>query len=349
MGRVTSARQTRVLLASDPESVAYAATVILDGGLVAFPTETVYGLGANALDATAVAGIFLAKDRPTSDPLIVHLVDHTWLVKVTEGVSTNARRLAEQFWPGPLTLVLPKAPLVSGAVTAGLSTVGVRVPDHPVALALLRAAGVPIAAPSANLFTRPSPTRAVHVLEDLEGRIDVVLDGGPTRVGVESTIVDLSVPSPRLLRSGGTPVEAIETVLGKRLLPPPPPRLGPQSAPGMLESHYAPRTPLVLVSGPPAHARDRLLEAVRGALADGKRVGVLLLDEDASLFPTEVATVPVGSYADPTGVATRLYESLRALDHQGTDVLFARLLAEPASGLGRALADRLQRASVHRL
>ena len=310
---------------------------------MAFPTETVYGLGAHALDAAAVAGIFRAKRRPASDPLIVHLADVSRLDLVARA-DPRAQRLADRFWPGPLTLVLPRREVVPLGVTAGRETVAVRVPAHPVAHALLVAASLPVAAPSANLFGRPSPTRAEHVLEDLRGRIEAVVDGGPTPIGVESTIVDLSA-EPRLLRPGGLAAEAIEAALGEALLPPPAPgSVGvAQPSPGLLSSHYAPRTPLVLVTG--ADARRRLVAEVRAA-GVARRIGVLLLAEDRQLLEDlELTAVEVGSEADPAGLAQHLFDALRTLDHARLDVLYARELANPEVGLGRALADRLRRAA----
>jgi L-threonylcarbamoyladenylate synthase len=344
-----------LVLAPDAAGIARAAALLRAGGLVAFPTETVYGLGANALDAEAVAGIFRAKGRPAEDPLIVHLAAAADLPRVVRAVPRRAERLAAAFWPGPLTLVLPRTDAVPAAVTAGLDTVGVRVPAHPVAHALLAAAGVPVAAPSANLFSRPSPTRAAHVLADLRGRIDAVLDGGPTPVGVESTIVDLSAGAPRLLRPGGVPAEAIEALLGEALDAGPHPATNggagvPQVAPGLLETHYAPRTPLVLVAdADPARARAHLLAEVAGAVRAGRRVGVLALDEDRADLPPGVVAEPVGAWDDPAASAARLFHALRALDAAGLETLYARPLAEPSGGLGRALADRLLRAAARRV
>jgi L-threonylcarbamoyladenylate synthase len=339
-------RHTR-LLSADAAGVAEAAAILRAGGLVAFPTETVYGLGAHALDAEAVRAIFDAKQRPADDPLIVHLADASDIAQVARPHPV-ARLLGDRFWPGPLTLVVRKRANVPPEVTAGLETVGVRVPAHPVAQALLRVAQIPIAAPSANLFGRPSPTRAQHVLDDLRGRIDAVLDGGATTVGVESTIVDVSRTPPRLLRPGGLAAEAIEAVLGVALGRPTPASEGPQMSPGQLSVHYSPRTPLTLIAGPPDAARQRLRDEVEAALAMDKRVGVLLLDEDRVVIPADVVTESVGAWTDPAIVATRLFDAMRALDAANLDQLFARDLADPSFGLGRALADRLRRAA-HRV
>jgi L-threonylcarbamoyladenylate synthase len=331
---------TARLLGTDDAGIACAAEIIRAGGLVAFPTETVYGLGAHALDAPAVKRIFEAKGRPANDPVIVHLEAARQLARVAvpNGV---AERLAERFWPGPLTLVLPKLPEVPPEVTAGLQTVAVRVPAHPVAQALLQAANLPIAAPSANLFSRPSPTRAEHVLEDLGERIDAIVDGGPTPLGVESTIVDLSTEQPRLLRAGGLPAEEIETLLGQTLLLPLPPSR--PVAPGMLPVHYSPRTPRVLITGLPEAARARLQGEIEAALAQRQRVGVLLLADDEA--PPGARVEVLGSYPQPSTTAARLFDALRSLDRQGLDILYVRELADPHTGLGRALADRLRRAA----
>jgi L-threonylcarbamoyladenylate synthase len=334
-------RHTR-LLAADTPGLGAAAAILRAGGLVGFPTETVYGLGAHALDARAVEAIFAAKGRPADDPVIVHLADASNLEQVAFPTA-SAWQLAEAFWPGPLTLVLPKRPEVPAQVTATLDSVGVRVPSHPVAQALLRASGLPVAAPSANLFGRPSPTTARHVLDDLDGRIDAVVDGGPTTVGVESTIVDLTSSPPRLLRPGGLPAEAIEAELGVRLGDPGTRRVGPQTAPGMFPVHYSPRTPLVLVTG--SCARERLADEVAAALALGQRVGVVALAEDHPAMPDGVLSVEVGTWNDPAGSASRLFDALRALDGADVDLILARELADPDVGLGRALADRLRRAA----
>jgi L-threonylcarbamoyladenylate synthase len=343
MERVAARRQTR-LLPADAGGIAEAAHILRSGGLVAFPTETVYGLGAHALDAQAVRGIFEAKQRPANDPIIVHVYAANQISPLAV-ITPLMSKLAERYWPGPLTLVLHKRACVPAEVTAGLDTLAVRVPAHPIARALLVATGLPIAAPSANLFGRPSPTRGEHVLHDLDGRIDAVLDGGSATVGVESTIVAISSMPPRLLRPGGLATEDIEGVLGVRLLPPPATANGAQLAPGLLPTHYAPRTGLTLVIGPPPRARPRLLSEVSAALTSGQRVGVLAVEEDRHDIPPEARVELVGAWSDPSKTATRLFDAIRSLDAAGLDVIFARELADPSIGLGQALADRLRRAA----
>jgi len=343
MTSIPARRQTRVLDATQA-GIVEAAAILRAGGLVAFPTETVYGLGAHGLDPQAVRAIFEAKQRPSDDPLILHL-GHVDLIDEVALASPLARQLAERFWPGPLTMVLPKRPAVPAEVSAGLDTVAVRVPAHPLARALLIEAGLPVAAPSANLFGRPSPTLAEHVLHDLRDRIDAILDGGRATLGVESTIVDLSSCAPRLLRPGGIPGEEIEAFLGLRLLPPLENTGGPQPSPGLLSMHYSPRTPLVLIVGEPPAAQRRLRTEIEAALAAGQHVGVLLLEDDVDCLPQGVVIERLGAWSDPTTSAARLFEAIRALDAANLDVLVARDLADVSIGLGRALADRLRRAA----
>lgn len=329
------------LLPATHENIARAAEVLRAGGLVAFPTETVYGLGANALDAGAVARIFAAKERPAADPLIVHLGGLDQLPRVARAVSPADRLLAETFWPGPLTLVLPKQPQVPALVTSGLDTVAVRVPDHPVALALLHAAGVPVAAPSANRFGHTSPTTAQHVWHDLHGRIDIILDGGPTPLGVESTVLDVSVSPARILRPGGVTMEMLQAVIGSVTVL----ARGPEEdqglpSPGLLETHYAPRAELILCQG--RDARRALAIELRAALMAGRRAGVLALDEDAANL-MQAGAVVYALGADVSSVARNLYAGMRWLDAQGVDVILARDFG--ADGLGLAIRDRLTKAA----
>jgi L-threonylcarbamoyladenylate synthase len=331
----------------DPATISAAARAIVEGKLVAFPTETVYGLGANALDAAAVERIFAAKRRPHSDPLIVHVASAEEVGSVARDVPEAALRFGAAFWPGPLTLVLHRGERVARNVSGGRDTVAVRVPSHPVAQALLAAAGVPIAAPSANLFTRPSPTTAQHVLDDLDGRVDMVLDGGPTTIGLESTVIDLTLDPPRLLRPGGAPVEALLALAPDLLVP----RTAlvqeddlPSASPGMLLKHYSPQGRVLLLSGsaPAAAAAAGQITAI--LRAQGMRVGVLAPDEEApayTMLPVEF--VSLGSLLDLEVAARLLFAHLRELETRRVDVILAR--AVPPQGIGLAIGDRLFRAA----
>ncbi len=332
------------------ERIERAAAVLRAGGLVAFPTETVYGLGANALDAEAVRGIFRAKGRPAEDPLIVHLAGAAELPEVARGIPGIVRRLATRFWPGPLTLVLPKGPAIPPEVTAGLDTVAVRVPAHPVALALIRAAGIPVAAPSANRFGRASPTCARHVLDDLEGRIHLVLDAGPTTVGVESTVLDLTGPRPTILRPGGVPREALEEVLGPVEVAELTHAEGGAPSPGLSASHYAVTPELLVVESPafltPAVAA-RIGELLRAEAGRGRRVGAILATEDAVELPDATEVRRVGSAEDLEAVARGLFAAMRELEALGVEVIVARTFGR--HGLGLAVHDRLRRAATRTL
>jgi L-threonylcarbamoyladenylate synthase len=335
----------------DPAVMARAGALIRAGRLVAFPTETVYGLGANALDAAAVARIFAAKGRPANDPVIAHVADLDQLRQVAAAVPPLARRLIERFWPGPLTLVLPRAAGVPANVSAGLPTLAVRMPAHPVALALLRAAGRPIAAPSANRFGQPSATTAAHVLADLGDAVDLILDAGPAPIGIESTIIDLSGAGPPvLLRPGGVPLADLEAIIGPVRLPDG--RLAgddrPQRAPGLLTRHYSPRARMVVVVGERDAARARLRAELERECAAGRRTGALLVDEDAELaagLPVTVASL--GSEQRLDEAAERLFAAMRALDAAGVEVIAARDLG--TAGLGLAIRDRLTRAAAGRV
>ena len=342
-----------VVLKVDPERpdaavIARAAACLGSGGLVAFPTETVYGLGVHALDPVALRRLFSAKDRPANDPLIVHVPSLAEARELVTVVPAAASALAERFWPGPLTLVLPKSRTVPDEATAGLPSVAIRVPSHAVAQALLRASGIPIAAPSANLFSRPSPTRAAHVVADLDGRIDMVIDGGPTLVGVESTVVDLTGPSPRVLRPGGVSLEALARVLGSS------PAAGssidtcgPMPSPGLLERHYSPRVPLTVYEGGTTDVIAAMSAAAAAAEQEGHRVGLLLLDGDRVVAP-KGETRALGPAANPEAVAANLYAALRELEAAGVDLILAHGVAD-TRGIGAALRDRLRRAAAGRV
>ena len=341
-----------VRLDATPErAIQRAAELLRTGRLVAFPTETVYGLGADATNAAAVEGIFAAKERPHSDPLIVHVPEAGALAAVARDVPAVVSALVARFWPGPLTLILPRAPTIPAIVAAGSNTVGVRVPDHPVARALLVAAGVPVAAPSANRFMHTSPTTAAHVLADLAGRIDCVLDAGPCAVGVESTVLDVTAHPPRVLRPGGVTLEALREVLPDVLEPDElsATRSGEEEgevarAPGQMERHYAPRTHLVVFDVQGERALAALRAEAEAALAHGERVGALLPDEEAeTLAGLPVVVARLGPCGDLAGITRRLYAALRELDAADLDVLVTHTFG--TEGLGLALWDRLRRAA----
>jgi L-threonylcarbamoyladenylate synthase len=318
----------------DAAIIARAADVLRRGGLVAFPTETVYGLGANALDSAAVDRIFTAKGRPAYNPVIVHVADAGRALDVAREWPDVADRLARAFWPGPLTLVLPKRPEVPSSVTAGLDTVAVRVPSHPVALALLEAAGLPIAAPSANRSTEVSPTTGSHVEKSLGDAVDLILEAGPTPVGIESTVVDVTVNPPALLRPGSIMLADLARVAGDVSEAPPSGTDRARRSPGMLDRHYAPRAKLVLASS------DRIRELVEGAQHAGRRVGAIAIS--ATFSPSrrdEILTLP----NDPDRYAARLYATLHALDDAAVELIVVE--NPPDVPAWRAVRDRLERAA----
>lgn len=326
------------------DEIAKAADIIRSGGLVAIPTETVYGLGANALDENAVMAIYEAKGRPSDNPLIIHVAGKDWIDRYCERVPQSAYLLAERFWPGPLTMILPRKAIVPDRTTGGLDTVGIRCPNHPVTLALIEGAGVPIAAPSANRSGRPSCTTAKHVLEDMDGRIDCVLDGGECAVGVESTIIDLTVHPPKLLRPGGLPLEELQQVLGEVAIDAAVTRAmgeGEQPrAPGMKYRHYAPNAPVTVVIGTPAKSAQFIVGEM------GDKTGVICYDEFAPLF--QGASVQCfGSLQNKREQARRVFDALRAFD--GTDV--ERIFAQcpDPTGLGLAVGNRLKKAAGFRV
>ena len=322
------------------DKISAAARILREGGLVAIPTETVYGLGANGLDSQAVQRIFEAKGRPQDNPLILHVTGAQWLPRYCRDIPPIAYVLARKFWPGPLTMILKRSDLVPDATTAGLDTVAVRCPNHPVTLAIIREAGVPIAAPSANTSGRPSCTTAQDVLEDMDGKIEGVVDGGPCTVGVESTILDLTCQPPRMLRPGGLPLEDLERLIGhvdvdKAVTAP----LGENErpkAPGMKYRHYAPKAPVTVVTGAPeASAREIQRRA-------GPEAGIICFDEFAHLFAgKEVHTL--GPSADKLTQAQRVFDALRTFDGSGVKEIFAQ--CPDNRGLGLAIGNRLKKAA----
>ena len=317
-----------------------AAKILREGGLLAIPTETVYGLGANALDAEAVRRIFEAKGRPQDNPLIIHVTGQQWLARYCEDVPPLAYVLARKFWPGPLTMILKRKPVIPDQTTAGLDTVGVRCPNHPVTLAIIREAGVPIAAPSANTSGRPSCTTALDVLEDMDGKIAGVVDGGPCAVGVESTILDLTCDPPRLLRPGGLPLEELERLIGKievdkavtgMLGEGEKPR-----APGMKYRHYAPKAPVTVVTGKPEKSAQIIAQRV------GPTSGVICFDEYADLFPAQVVQT-LGPASDKQTQAQRVFDALRSFDGSAVTEIYAQ--CPDNRGLGLAIGNRLKKAA----
>jgi L-threonylcarbamoyladenylate synthase len=335
----------------EAEKIQAAAVIIKAGGLVAFPTETVYGLGADALNADAVLALFAAKQRPLDNPPIVHVANPKDAYKLAEEVSPKAELLMEQFWPGPLTLVFKRYPTVPDVTTAGLETIAVRMPKHKVALALIEACGCPVAAPSANLAGKPSPTSAKHVLDDLNGRIDAVLDGGPAKIGVESTVLDVSVDPPMLLRPGGTALEALRKAVGEVKLHPfitAETELPAEKArsPGMLHRHYAPKAQVILVEGIVPAVMGKVKELTSACWFEGKRVGVLATDETAWAYEADVVK-SMGCRRNVDAMAANLFRLLREFDEENVDFIIAESV--PTEGLGLAVMNRLRKASGYKI
>lgn len=322
------------------ENIEKAAEIIRRGGLLGIPTETVYGLGANALNADACRRIYEAKGRPQDNPLIIHVPDASWLSRYCEKVPESAYRLAEAFWPGPLTMILPKKEIVPYRTTGGLETVGVRCPNHPVTLAVIAAADVPIAAPSGNTSGRPSPTSAADMLEDMDGKIDGIFDGGPCGVGVESTIIDLTCQPPRLLRAGGLPLEELERVLGTVLVDKCITQLMTDGerprAPGMKYRHYAPKAPVTVVTG------DGKKSAAYIAAHAPEGAGVICFSEFRAQFPGCVVH-ELGPEGDKSEQARRVFDALREFDATDVTEIFAQCPDD--AGLGLAIGNRLKKAA----
>ncbi len=335
----------------DPAVIERAAALLRQGEVVVLPTETVYGLGADAFQPSALEKIFVAKGRPFNDPLIVHIAEYAMLEEVVASVPESARSVARAFWPGPLTLLLPRGPRVPGIVTAGLETVAVRMPAHPVAQALICRLASPVAAPSANRFMHVSPTTAQHALADLRGRVPLILDGGPCQVGVESTILDLSAEVPTILRPGGISLESLRTILPDTR--PPIKRSAQkeevaQRAPGQLSTHYAPAIPLLLFDGSEEAMRAAILKELRERLARGERVGLLLADGDVPAFVgCEAEIFALGDPAYPAQIAASLFAGLRAMEEADVQVILCRNFSERELGL--AVRDRLLRAAGGKL
>lgn len=324
-----------------------AGQILKQGGLVAFPTETVYGLGANALDEEAARKTYAAKGRPSDNPLIVHIASLEDLYPITKKVPEKAVALAEKFWPGPLTMIFEKSELVPHGTTGGLETVAVRMPDNEVALALIRAGGGYVSGPSANKSGRPSPTMARHVLDDLEGRIDMILDGGPVHIGVESTIVDMTVEPPMILRPGAVTKEMLEETVGEvavdhTILTAD--AKTPPKAPGMKYRHYAPRAEMTVVEGLLEKVVDKIGELAAARENEGHRVGIIATQETMGRYDHENVKC-IGTREDESTVAANLYAILREFDDDGTEYIYSEAFA--SDGIGSAVMNRLLKAAGH--
>ena len=332
------------------EELLEAARILREGGLVAFPTETVYGLGGNALDEHASEKIYAAKGRPSDNPLIAHISCMEELPALVREVPEAGRRLAEAYWPGPLTMIFRKKDEVPYETTGGLETVAVRMPSDPVASRLIRLAGVPVAAPSANTSGRPSPTRAEHVIEDLNGKIDMIIDGGQVGIGVESTIVDVSGETPVLLRPGAVTMEMLEAVLGRVDIDPA--ITGPVSAdikpkaPGMKYRHYAPKAEMVLVEGEMEQVVRNINQETKKAQKEGKTAGIICTEESRNLYPEGILEV-IGSREHEETVAHNLFAVLREFDNRKVDCIFSESFSRDQ--LGQAIMNRLCKAAGYHI
>jgi len=333
------------------EKIRIAADFIKKGGSVAFPTETVYGLGADALNPRAVLALFEAKRRPLDNPPIVHVGNPKDVYRLAKTVPPEAERLMKSLWPGPLTLIFKRSSIVPDVTVAGLDTIAIRMPNHNVALALLRESACPIAAPSANLAGKPSPTTAKHVLDDLNGRIDAILDAGPTHIGVESTVLDMTVDPPQILRPGGTPYEVLKKALGRVELHPvavaekevP---VEKARSPGLKHKHYAPNADVILVEGEVSAIIGKVKELAEFYMRKGDKVGVLATDETAGYYKAD-AVKSLGSRSDLAVIAKNLFRLLREFDSEGVNVIIAEGI--PAEGLGLAVMNRLRKASGYKI
>lgn len=348
--------KTKLCSGNDPAAISEAAGILRDGGLVAFPTETVYGLGADALNSEAAAKIYAAKGRPSDNPLIVHIADINSVNELASEIPGKANMLMEAFWPGPLTIILPKKNVVPDETTGGLKTVAIRMPSHPAALQLIKESGVYIAAPSANTSGRPSPTEASHVVADMNGRIDMILDGGAVGIGIESTIVDLTESIPTILRPGYITKSLLENIVGEvridKALIEPDPALRPK-APGMKYTHYAPKGELTIIeSGSETDSNfgkavaDKINELVQEKEAQGCKVAVIATEENAHLYKCTNVFI-AGQASKGETIAARLYGVLRKCDDTNADYIYSEAFNH--GELGGAIMNRLLKAAGHRV
>ncbi|GAE87289.1 L-threonylcarbamoyladenylate synthase [Acetivibrio straminisolvens] len=334
----------------DSEKIKYAAEVLRGGGIVAFPTETVYGLGADALNENAVKKIFEAKGRPSDNPLIVHITGKESVDGLAAVVSPQAQVLMDRFWPGPLTLVVEKSGKIPSAITAGLSTVGLRAPSHPIALALIREAGIPIAAPSANLSGKPSPTASKHVIDDLYGRVDVIIDGGDADIGVESTVLDVTTDVPVILRPGGVSFEQLRDVLGNVSIDPslmkkPSEDFVPR-APGMKYTHYSPKADVIVVEGEPQKVAEKINSLIMEYQSKNIPVGVLATEQTKELYKG-IPYITLGDRLEPETIAANLFKAFRDFDDIGIKVILAEAINN--EGIGLAVMNRMKKAAGYNI
>lgn len=339
---------------SNSEIYEKAGRILRNGGLVAFPTETVYGLGGNALDTMASGKIYAAKGRPSDNPLIVHIADEQALEDLCENIPDNARKLAKVFWPGPLTMIMNKKSCVPESITGGLNTVAIRMPNHPVALELIRKSGIYIAAPSANTSGRPSPTRAEHVYQDLNGKIDMIIDGGSVEIGIESTIVDLSEEHPVILRPGYITKEMLEEVVGsveidKAIIGQMNSNAVPK-APGMKYKHYAPKGELFVVENETLNTDEKVIDKINQLAAEmkqkGYKTGILATDATVDKYKADIV-ISVGNREDEISVSSQLFASLRRFDDEGVDYIYSEGFS--TENVGMAIMNRLMKAAGGKL
>lgn len=341
--------ETIIEKADDPDAIRTAGEIIRKGGLVAFPTETVYGLGADALNRDASKKIYEAKGRPSDNPLIVHISNMDDLLKIVSEIPPEAEEVAEKFWPGPLTLILKKSSVVPYETTGGLDTVAVRMPSNETARALIDAGGGFIAAPSANTSGRPSPTTARHVQEDLDGAIDMILDGGPVEIGVESTILDLTVDPPAILRPGAVTQEMLTEVIGSVTMDAGLNLADAEAhpkAPGMKYRHYAPKAELRIVEGPMELVISAINDLTAKAMAQGKKVGIIATEETLDRY-LQGDVKSIGTREDEDTIARHLFAILREFDQDGVDCIYSESFAE--GGIGSAIMNRLLKAAGHQI
>jgi len=335
----------------DIKNIEIAAETLKLGGTVVFPTETVYGLGANALDNNAVEKIFTAKGRPADNPIIVHIWNIEQIASIAVEIPTKLKVLAEKFWPGPLTLVVKKSEALTEIVTAGLDTVGIRMPDNPVALALLKHANIPVAAPSANISGSPSPTSANHVLKDLDGRVDIIIDGGDCSVGLESTVLDVSGEIPVLLRPGAVTLEQIEDVIGRvdideHINIKMEENAEKPRSPGVKYKHYSPEAEVILFDGSIKKIVEEIKERARGYSSRGKKVGIMATEQTKQFYNIGLVR-SLGDRNKPETIAANLFRLLREFDEEKVDIIFMEAIEK--SGIGMAIMNRMVRAAGYNI